>query len=433
MIWIYRLLYIPCLLLVIPYYGLRMWRRGGYRKDFQHRLGAFRRIPPTAPGKRRIWIQAVSVGEVAAVGPLLEALDSSGRFELVLTTTTSTGYREARKRYRDRVHAIGLFPLDFWSFNALAWKRIRPDMICLMDSELWPEHLHRAGTGSVPAFLVNARISDKSFRRYRRVRGLTRRLLAKFETVYPASDLDAERLCALGLPVDRLVRTGSVKFDVDVGPVLSPAERAALLRELRFEAPSGTAPFVLLGASTWPGEETRLLRILAKLREGGMDARLLLVPRHAERGEELARLLRAQSLPWQRRSSGESAGPEPCIYLADTTGELVRLSQAADLAFIGKSLPPNRGGQTPIETAGLGIAMVFGPEMSNFRSVADSLCGCGAARQVADGEALEQAVLDLAASPEARRTMAQAARQWHHRNRGSSRRIAEDMLQRLGD
>ncbi|MFO8026778.1 MAG: glycosyltransferase N-terminal domain-containing protein, partial [Opitutales bacterium] len=129
MILLYRTLFLPALVLALPYYLLRMWRRGGYGKDFQHRLGRFRRLDPPAEGKTRIWLQAVSVGEVLAVGPLIESLQQNDGVEIVLTTTTSTGYQEARKRYTQLVHGIGIFPLDFWLFSRLAWRRIQPQAI----------------------------------------------------------------------------------------------------------------------------------------------------------------------------------------------------------------------------------------------------------------------------------------------------------------
>ena len=131
MIWFYRLLYLPALLIALPYYLVRMWRRGGYARSFQHRFGRFHRMDASAETTTRIWLQAVSVGEVLAVGPLIEALQRDGGVEIVLTTTTSTGYAEARKRYAGKVERIGIFPLDFWLFNRAAWKRIQPDAIIL--------------------------------------------------------------------------------------------------------------------------------------------------------------------------------------------------------------------------------------------------------------------------------------------------------------
>ena len=244
MIWFYRLLYLPALLIALPYYGLRMWRRGGYAKSFQHRFGKFPRLAPPAAGKKRIWLQSVSVGEILAIGPLLEALQAEGNIEIVLTTTTSTGYAEARKRYKGIVHSIGIFPLDFWLFSRLAWSRIQPDAVILTESELWPEHLHQARKHAVPTFLVNARISDRSFGRYQKVPRLAKRLLSKLDHIFTASDLDQARLVKLGTTPDGTVSTGSIKFDVAIGAQLSTNEKETLRQSLGFGSSKGAAPFI---------------------------------------------------------------------------------------------------------------------------------------------------------------------------------------------
>jgi len=431
MILLYRILFLPALLLALPYYLFRMWRRGGYRKDFQHRLGRFRRLAPPAKGKKRIWLQAVSVGEVLAVGPLIEALQKNGQVETVLTTTTSTGYKEARKRYADLVHSIGIFPLDFWLFSRLAWKRIQPDVILLTEGELWPEHLHQAKLRGTPCYLVNARMSDKSFKRYARLPGLANRLLNKFDGIFPASEHDALRLEKLGTDSQRIHTTGSIKLDVPLPDQLDATARARLMDALGFHSNRDDRPIILLGSSTWPGEESALIEAVAMQRAHGIDLRLLLVPRHAERGPALKRLLEKQDLPWHQRSTGGEPQSEMIIYLADTTGELSRLSQVADLAFIGKSLAPHAGGQTPIEAAGLGVPLLMGPNMNNFRDVAASLVQTGAAHVVEDTDALKEKIASLVSNYEKRRSMSKAGRKWHEQNRGSCQRIADAIIQGL--
>jgi 3-deoxy-D-manno-octulosonic-acid transferase len=202
-----------------------------------------------------------------------------------------------------------------------------------------------------------------------------------------------------------------------------------LRKELGFE---NEAAFVLLGSSTWPGEETALLEAQAALRASGVDCRLLLVPRHAERGRSVAKELGVQSLTWHQRSIKRQAPTGNLIYLADTTGELSRLSQVADLVFIGKSLAPNEGGQNPIEVAALGLPMLFGPRMSNFKDVARALRESGAAWVVDDASCLREAVLALAGDPATRVEMGAAGRVGHARNGGSSERIAEGIRVDLG-
>jgi 3-deoxy-D-manno-octulosonic-acid transferase len=432
MIWIYRMLYLPALLLVLPYYGFRMWRRGGYAKDFQHRFGFFHRLDAPAPGKKRIWLQAVSVGEVLAIGPLIRALKEDDSIEIIITTTTSTGYAEALKRYQQSTLCIGLFPLDFWPCMNLAWRRIQPNVVILTESELWPEHLHQAQTKNIPTFLVNARISEKSFGRYRKFSGLARRLLSKFDFIYATNQLNKNRLLELGAMPATIQSFGNIKFDVAVGEPISASVRSELLKELGFYSPTDQSqPFVLLGSSTWPGEEQALLKVQARLIECGTDCRLLLVPRHAERAAEIISLLKQQPLLWHQRSTNKSVPEGVRIYLADTTGELARLTRVADLAFIGKSLPPNNGGQTPIEAAGLGIPILMGPNTSNFQEVTRSLVRSGAARIVEDKHSLEVCAMELMNDTQTRESMSKAGINWHKRNRGSSKRIAKDILGRL--
>ena len=430
MIWFYRLLYLPGLLIALPYYILRMWRRGGYAKSFQHRFGRFHRLEPVAEGKTRIWLQAVSVGEVLAIGPLIDALQNDPNVEIVLTTTTSTGYAEARKRYAESVKSIGIFPLDFWLFSRSAWTRIQPSAVILTESELWPEHLHQARKRKVPAFLVNARISDSSFRRYQQVPFLARRLLKKFRGIYAASELDHARLLELGCPMEHIHSTGSIKFDVAIGARCSEEARTALREALGFTA-GDKKVFLLLGSSTWAGEETALLEAQRAVMAAGIDCRLLLVPRHVERTSEVLKLLKAQDLSWYQRSTRGEVPRNLAIHLADTTGELAHLSQAADLAFIGKSLAPNAGGQTPIEAAGAGVPILMGSNMNNFKDVAKSLIRAGAALTVEHAEELSSEVLKLAKEQASRVSMQQAGLEWHKRNRGSSQRIAEQVLKSL--
>ncbi len=430
MIWFYRLLYLPGLLIALPYYIIRMWRRGGYAKSFQHRFGQFHRLEPVAAGKKRIWLQAVSVGEVLAVGPLIDALQKDTNIEIVLTTTTSTGYSEARKRYTGTVKSIGIFPLDFWLFSLTTWNRIQPSAVILTESELWPEHLHQARKRKIPAYLINARISDSSFRRYQQVPTLTRRLLKKFRGIYAASELDHARLLELGCPDERIHSTGSIKFDVAIGERCTEEARTALREDLGFRARDKKV-FILLGSSTWAGEEIALLEAQRATIDAGIDCRLLLVPRHVERASEVLKLLKAQDLPWYQRSTGDVVPENLAIHFVDTTGELAHLSQIADLAFIGKSLAPNEGGQTPIEAAGIGVPVLMGSNMNNFKDVAKSLIRAGAAITVEHADELRSQVLKLAKDQLSRFSMQQAGLEWHKRNRGSSQRIAEQILKGL--
>jgi len=424
MIWLYRILFLPALVVLLPYYALRMWRRGGYRHDFHHRFGLIDRPPPKRSGVKRIWIQAVSVGEAQAIGPLLARLRARPNTEIVLTTTTSTAYKILRDKYAADVLKVGIFPLDFWPFSRNAWRRLEPDLAVLMEAELWPEHLYQAQLRGVPVALINGRMSDRSFRRYQSAPGVARRLLGQLRMILCATSADEERFRALGADCSHVRLTGSLKFDAAAQlQKLSDGERAALREELGFGADPKT--LVLLGSSTWAGEESLLLEIQQAAIDAGLDVRLLLVPRHAERRGEVMELLNKQPLPWHARSTG-ARQPQPVkIYLGDTTGELARLTQAADVAFIGKSMPPHDGGQTPIEAAALGVPLVYGPRMSNFRDVCRSLEQAGASWLGENETSVQMELMGMLQNSACRGKMGAAGRAWHAANEGATQRTAQ--------
>lgn len=420
MLWLYRLLYLPALVLGAPYYLWRMRRRGGYRGSFGQRVGRVPGLPPKNPGRPRIWLQAVSVGEMLAIGPMLEAWQREGGVEVYLTTTTSTGYRLAQDRYAGLVAGIGYFPLDWWPFSRRAWRQVQPDLVILTEGERWPEHIHQARVRGVPVVGVNARLSDRSYRRMQRVRWAVAPLLAGMTRVLACSAHDAERFHALGIPADRIAATGNIKLDLAIPPLADTA-KAALRRELGLPSTG----LVLMGSSTWAGEETALIDAFRSARSQGLDCALFLVPRHAERRGELAALLEAAGLSYHLRSRGAAAGTV-AVAVGDTTGELRQFLQLADVVFIGKSLPPHVEGQTPVESAALGRAMVLGTGMGNFRSIARELLEQGAAVQIADAAGLQAAAVALLRDPARRATLGAAAQAWHRANVGAvERTLAE--------
>ena len=426
MSWAYRILFPLLLIPALPYYFWRMLRRGGYGSGFSQRFGFFPSQGPKNPGKRRFWLQAVSVGEIEAIGPLLRQLQATGEAEIILTTTTSTGFRLAKERYADVAHAIGVFPADLWPCSALAWRRIRPDVVILVEGELWPEHLAQARARGVPAYLINGRISDKSFARHLRFRKLSAYVLRHFQRIAAGSEEDVRRFRELGFEA---TLTGNIKFDVASDAPMSAEERARLRADLGFGADPRTV--VLLGSSTWKGEETALLKIIRELRAAGTDVRLLLVPRHSERRAEVAAEVSASGLDWHQRSSGGPVAPAGTIvHLADTTGELRRLTRAADLAFCGKSLAPHEGGQTPIECAAAGVAILYGPRMTNFRDICRGLEKAKAASRAEDGDALGGKIRTLCGDERERTEMGRNGAAWHQGNRGATERTLALLLGR---
>lgn len=418
MIWVYRIIFLPALLVLGPYYLVRMRRRGGYKKGFRNRFGSIDPLPARREGVRRIWIQAVSVGEVFAVTPIIRRLHEEGGCEIFLTTTTSTGYALARERLAGLTLSIAYFPLDFWPFSSRVWKQVQPDACVLFEAELWPEHLHQAQRRNVPLVLVNGRMSDRTYGRLSRIGFFAAEMVNSFARILASSEEDAERFLTVGAEADRVEVTGNIKLDVNLEPRLSAEELELLGRRLGLLAPQRPRPLILLGSSTWPGEERSLLRLFQRARSEGINCRLLLVPRHAERRRDITQLL--EEFPYEShfRSAGQAPGPVD-IAVGDTTGELILFTQLADLVFVGKSLPPNNGGQTPIEAAALGKPLVYGPYMTNFRVIARQLVDCGGALVVGDEVDFIEHALPLLRDERKRERMAAAAAEWHARNRGA--------------
>ena len=421
MIWLYRILFVPAFVLMFPYYAMRMLRRGGYAKDFSHRFGLMPKLPPKTKEKKRIWLQAVSVGEVDAVMPLVRKLNATEKYEVVITTTTSTAYALLNNKYANDCFVKAIFPIDFFLFSILAWNKIQPDIALLMEGEVWPEHLHQAKKRNVPTMLVNARLSDRSFGRYVKVAMLARRLFNKFAKICVSNDADLKRFAKLGIDNQKLYLTGNIKFDTPASSV-SEDEKNAIRAELGFDEKS----FVLLGSSTWSGEEKMLVRAMENLRAKGLDCRLLLIPRHAERRNEV--IPEIQNHKHCVRTQQKQADAGTLIYLADTTGELRMLTSVADLVFVGKSLFNHDGGQSPIDAAAAGVAIVYGNNMTNFKLICKSLEKAGASRRVLnEAEALAQIEL-LALSPKERKLMAECAKKWHSENAGATDKTIAQIL-----
>ncbi len=423
MLWLYRFLFLPFAVLAAPYYGWRMRRRGGYGAHFGQRFGATPALPSKRTGVKRVWLQAVSVGELLAVAPLLEGWKNDSAVEVYLTTTTSTGYALAAERYlaKGLVVGLGYFPLDFWACSARAWRSVAADLALLTEGERWPEHMHQAARRGVPVVAVNARLSDRSFRRMRWLGPLARLLTRGLTRVLAASAGDAERFEKFGVPAARVEVTGNLKLDVAL-PEVSPEEAARFRRELGL----GERTRILLGASTWPGEEAALLAAWRGIAasEEGTAWKLLLVPRHAERRGEIEAVLTglaSAGLRFHFRSRGAAPG-EVDVAVADTTGELARLLALGNLVYVGKTLPPHTEGQTPVEAAARGKAVVFGPGTANFRVIARELEAGGAAARVVDAEALAATVRLLAGDPARREAMGAAGLRWHAGNRGAAAR-----------
>jgi len=377
-----------CLLLVgvSPVLIYRSLVHGKYRTGWSEKLfGNLPDLGQVAAGRERYWFHAVSVGEVLLLQSILPTLRSrSPHVEIFLTTTTTTGHAVAREKFPDVT--VGYFPLDFsWAVRR-ALSRVQPTQIVLVELELWPNFLKAAQRNAIPVSLINGRLSEKSFRGYSKVRWLLRPVLQSFHLLAVQNSTYASRFLALGVRSECLHVTGSAKFDR-----INTDRRNEHTLRLRKAFGLTEGEPVFIAGSTQDPEEKIALETWLELRGEFPELRLILVPRHQERFEETARLVKSYGLPLLRRSAinvEETARldvltAEKPVILLDTLGELSACWGLADFAYVGGSMG-NRGGQNMIEPCAYGAAVCFGPNTRNFRDIVESLLVLNAARVVED-------------------------------------------------
>lgn len=364
---LYRLVYVLGFILLFPLHLPKLWRRGGYWQSLAQRCGYYEGVPIYEASRRRLWIQVVSVGEAQAAMPLIKSLLARSDCCVLVTTTTSTAYRVLQRHLIGCEHAwLGYFPFDFIWTSARAWQCLSPDLAILFESELWPEHLYQAEARGVPVWLMNARHSDSSLGWYQKFPWLLRWLYGYVGRVFAVSDAQLLALRAMGVALEGAYVVGQLKFDVQI-TLLSEEEIGLMRQSMGFRTVSAQTRY-LLGVSVWPGEERILLEACQLLRAQGLDVRLILIPRHAERSSGMWQAVQNHGLAASRRSAGDVEG-DVVVHLADTTGEMHALCQCGHLGLVGKSFAPHEGGQTPLELAMCGVMMVYGPRMSNFREI----------------------------------------------------------------
>ncbi|MEX2186380.1 MAG: 3-deoxy-D-manno-octulosonic acid transferase [Pirellulales bacterium] len=392
MAYLLNLVYLALLVALAPWFAVQSILRGKYREGFAAKFLGL--VPRRTSNRRCVWLHAVSVGEVNLLGPLVDEIERRhGGWECVVSTTTMTGYALARTRYPEL--CVFYCPLDFsWAVRN-AMHRVRPDVLVLAELELWPNLICAASDFGAGVAIVNGRLSDRSFRDYRRIRPLVARLLSRVGLIAAQNDEYAQRFIALGASPSAVRVTGSIKFDNAQTDRDNPKTRR--LREL---AGISATDVVLLAGSTQHPEESLALAAFARLSVDWPHLRLILVPRHPDRFEEVAALLDRSGVCWQRRSSlaGPAADPQARALLVDTVGELGAWWGTAHIAFVGGSLS-RRGGQNMIEPAAYGAAVAFGPNTWNFRDVAAALLAADAARVVRGGEELTEFVRHALESP----------------------------------
>jgi 3-deoxy-D-manno-octulosonic-acid transferase len=385
-----RLLYILIAYLLAPIVAGTMLMRGfrdrSYWRNFSERFGFGERLPT-----RGIWVHAVSVGEVQAAAPLVQALlQRYPSLPLVLTTVTPTGADRARALFKDRVR-VRYIPYDLPGSVARFFNRVNPRLAIVLETELWPNLYNACGRRRIPLILASARISPKSVGRYRRLTGLFREALSHGISIAAQSPADAERFRSIGANPARTHVVGNIKFDFSL-PDDMP-QRGAELRKLL-----GEGRKVWIAGSTHAGEEELVLLAHAAVRARHPDALLVLVPRHTPRFADVASALARTGKKFVTRSSGARVPPDAEVYLLDTLGELLAFYAAADVAFVAGSLVPI-GGHNLLEPAALAKPAITGPHNFNSQDIADLLVQQGAAQIVPDAGALGELVADWLADP----------------------------------
>jgi len=430
---LYNILFTVFSVLVSPYYLWRMRRRGNWRAGFSQRFGVYdTKLKQALTNRDRIWMHAVSVGEVNVCTQIIQGIEPRlPNLKIVVSTTTTTGMAELHRKLPTHISRV-YYPIDRRNCVVRALSTIRPLAIVLVEGEIWPNFLWRAKEMAIPVFLVNARLSDRSFRGYKRFGRLFRPLFGSLAGVGAQSEADAARLRELGCRAESVRVVGSLKYDAAKLDERRLLDVPAMLGQL------GLAPGarILLGGSTHAGEEAILAEQFLRLRARFPDLFLVLVPRHFERCREVGRQLEARGLRFVYRNGITAPtrfqpGEVDCL-LVNTTGELRYFYEHATVIFVGKSLTA-AGGQNPIEPGALGKAMVFGPNMQNFAEVVRSLLAQDGAIQTRDAAGLEKVLGELLADEARRQTLGRNALKVVRENLGAVSRTVDMIIEHLDD
>ena len=430
---LYNILFTLGFVLSAPYYFARMRRRGNWQNGFRQRFGHYdAKLKQAITNRHTLWMHAVSVGEVGVCTQLIKALQPRlPNLKIVVSTTTTTGMGDLQRLLPSHISKI-YYPIDRRPWVARALSAIHPEAIVLVEAEIWPNFLWRAQKLGIPLFLVNARMSDRSYPRYKRFGFLFRKLFAAFAGVGAQNEADAAKLIELGCRPDAVQAVGSLKFDAAQLDERRNLDVPAMLRQLG--VPPGAR--VLVAGSTHAGEEALLAEHFLRLRQRFPDLFLVLVPRHFERAREVGRELETLGIKFAYRNEitpGTQYAPDElhCL-LVNTTGELKHFYEHATVVFVGKSLLA-QGGQNPIEPGALGKAMIFGPHMGNFTDVVRSFLAQNAAVQVRDAAGLEQGLADLLANEARREELGRNALRVVEENLGAIERTVDMIVKHLQD
>lgn len=436
MTWFLNAVYAALLSLLSPVVLWKMIRHGRYRRGWKQKLMGW--LPQFSADQRVVWFHAVSVGEVLLLQKVVQQFKTqqSSRanddLQILITTSTDTGFELATSRFPDCT--VSWFPLDFsWAVNN-ALRRVSPELVVLVELELWPNFLMACAKRNVKTALINARMSDRSFRGYSRIRRLVEPLFSQFALIANQNADYAKRLQDLGANPEVSVVIGSVKFDGVAGDRLSPA--TAKLRALFGLQPQDT---VLIAGSTQAPEERMALEAWQQLQPKYPHLKLILVPRHRERFDEVAQLVAANGTQLVRRSqlpdaaddcplalslSAQQTTASDAVILLDTIGELAACWGLADIAFVGGSFG-SRGGQNMLEPAAYGAAVLVGPNTSNFKDIVNGLLQADAVQQLQTTADMLPVVSELLQNAERQRSMGAAAKQFVGSQQGAVSRTVQ--------
>ncbi|MBR4752176.1 MAG: 3-deoxy-D-manno-octulosonic acid transferase [Thermoguttaceae bacterium] len=425
------LIYLLALVFASPFLFYRAVRQKKYRDGWgQKFLGRVPVLPTTGEGKKRIWLHAVSVGEVNLLKPIVAQIDADyPNWEFVVSSTSKTGLELAKKLFGDRT-AVFYCPLDFsWAVKR-ALRRIKPNMLVLAELELWPNLIKKASRSGVKVAIVNGRVSDGSFKIYYRIRMFLASTFRKIDLIVAQDDVAANYFRSMSPVPERVNVSGSIKFDgVKTDRNNSATQALAKLAGVR------ESDVVYMCGSTQDPEEKGALEVYRRLRRDYPALKLIVVPRHKERFEDVAKLLDASGFPWTRRSAiaepVDPAAEQSRVVLVDALGELGAWWGLAKIAFVGGSWGA-RGGQNMLEPAGYGAAVSFGPNTKNFRTIVEALLRENAAKVVADVDEMEAFVKKCLDEPDYAERLGAAARALTIRNAGATKRTLEE-LARLFD
>ena len=422
----YNLLFGLVYLLMLPKFLLRMLRRGGYARNFLQRIGIYNEeLKAKLADGDRLWIHAVSVGEMGVALRLMQELRvREPGMKFVVSTNTSTAFTLGGKKLPEQ-DALIYFPLDCPPVTRRVVGLIKPKMLLLTECELWPNLMRRLHKDGVPIALYNGRLSDSSFKGYSKTQFFFREVIGMIDAAMMQGEDDRQRLITLGADVAKVSVEGTIKYDMSSQNEDGAAAAKAALKSIGLD----DGGLVLVGGSTWPGEEKILVDIFKGLKEDQPGLKLVLVPRHAERRNEVSAILDAAGVSYVRKTDMDDrkVSSTADVLLADTTGELLGFYAVADVVFVGKSLTET-GGQNFIEPAMFAKPILVGPNLQNFPVVGREFLEARAMVQVKDADELACELKNLLSDEGHRLALGERAGGLVKIKSGAVKRIADRII-----